>query len=131
MMYSKNNQGLSLLIVVVIIGVGALILALGASLLGLGELDNAYVVDQSYETLSIADGCADEALRKLRTDAGYTGGSLSLGDGSCIITVSGVGSNKTIGIVSTVDEYNRRVEVDVTLGASNNVSVTRFEEVES
>jgi len=129
MFHTKNNEGLSLLIVVVIVGVGALILALGGSLLGFGELDNGYVSNKSHETLVAVDGCAEEALQKLRKDTGYTGGSLSLLDSSCIITVTGVGSTRTIAVVSTVGEYNKRVEVDVTLGVNNIVLVTRWEEV--
>jgi hypothetical protein len=126
---SGNKQGLALLITVIIIGTAALIMALNASLLGLGELDLGYTSSQSAETFSIADGCVEDTLRHLRIDSAYSGGTLNVGDGSCIIGVASSGVNRIITVTSTIGVYNSVVQMDVDIDSENVISVNGWTEL--
>ncbi len=113
-----DNRGVAAMFTIVIIGVAALIMAFTATVLGMGDLEMAYDSQQGEETFSIADACVEEALRRVRLDSGYTGDTLSLGDGSCIISVTGSDPNRTILVTSTIGVYNKAIYVDIVLSGS-------------
>lgn len=111
----KDQKGLVVLIAVLIIS--AVILAIGVSLTlaGIDEISMVDYQDHSQETLAIADGCLEEALLSLNRDNDYSGASLNLGNGSCIIEVSGEGESRTILVMATLNNYTRRLEAEVSL----------------
>lgn len=112
---NNDNRGATAILTVVIIGAAALIMAVAASYLGLGELDMGYVSQKGGETFAVADGCAEEALRHLRINTSYTGDTLSLGGGSCIISISTAGADRTITVTSTIGDFNKSLEINLTL----------------
>jgi len=115
LLHSHSQNGFIALLTVIIISAAALIIAYNASLLGLGELDMGYDSQRGGETLSIADGCMEEAFSRLKLDSNYNGGALNLGDGSCTIVVVANVNDRIITITSTLDIYNKKIEADVTL----------------
>ncbi|MBD3311545.1 MAG: hypothetical protein GF349_03545 [Candidatus Magasanikbacteria bacterium] len=126
--FLQDSRGVAALLTIVIVGAAALIMAYSTSVLGLGELEMGYSSQKGDQALLLADGCIEEALNRLRLDAGYTGSNLYLGDGSCIIGVSGVGGSRVIFATGTVDIYTKVIRVEATLSGSN-VDVTTWEEV--
>ncbi len=116
--YHANQAGLSLLVIVIILGLAGLTLAVGSSLLGLGELELSVISDQGYETAALADACTEEALRQLQIDSGYSGSAVSLGDGSCAIDIVSAGSNRTVTVTSTLDVYTQVVQVQAVVSGS-------------
>src|SRR3989338_7442802 len=94
----EHPAGFSALLTVLIIGVVALTMATSASLLGLGELELGYTYQKSGEAFSVADGCMEEAMRRLRLNANYGVGAgvitLTVASNSCTITVEDIGSNQ-------------------------------------
>jgi hypothetical protein len=124
----SNQKGIAALVIVVVIASVTLLIAYGAAVFGLGELEQGNASQKSSEALSIANGCAEEALRHLRIDPNYTGAGLSLGAGSCIIGITANGNRRTIVSTGTVAEYNKKVSVVVTL-AGNVIAVNTFDEV--
>jgi len=128
LLLSNSRNGVAALLTVVIVGAAALIMAFSASLLGVGELELGYTATQGGKTLSIAEACVEEALQQLRLDENYNGGSLSLGDGSCIMDVAGSGSDRTVHVSSTVDIYHKKIDVDLTLLGSS-IVINSWEEV--
>lgn len=123
-----NNKGAAALFTVIIVSATVLIMAYSASVLGLGELELGYTSQRGAETFHLADGCMEEAMRRLRLDTNYTTSTLNLDSGSCIITVSGAGSNRTIVVNSTVENYNKKIQSDVTLNG-NVITVDSWEEL--
>ena len=121
-------QGIAALITIVILGAAALLMSFTASFLGLGEIEMGYDSQQGAEAQSLADGCADETLRRLRVTSTYSGGTLSLGDGSCIIQVTSDGTNRTITITSTLDSYYTVIHADVTVSGTI-ITVEDWEEI--
>lgn len=98
-----------LLLTVMITGAVALTVSLHLALRGMHELDMGFAASQSLETLALAEGCREETLLTLLRDAHYTGGTLSLSDGTCVITVTGEGAERTIAITATIDRWTRRL----------------------
>lgn len=128
-----NNQGAAALLTVIIVSAAVLIMAYSASVLGLGELDMGYTSQRSAETSAVADGCLEEALRSLKINSNYTGSPLSLGHGSCIISVTGAGSSRIIAVTSTVSSqggavYYKKIQAEITL-VGNVITVVGWREM--
>lgn len=115
----KNNKsGATALLTVLIIGAATLIMAVSASFLSMGELDLGYTAQKGGETFALTDGCMEDALRHLRIDNGYIGGTLNFGAKSCIINITANGLDKTVNVVGTFGNYNKEIEVDLTLSGN-------------
>ena len=117
----SNQQGMAALLTVVIIASATLIMAFNASLLGLGELDLGYTMAKGGKAMSVASACVEEAMRQLRFDPAYSGGSLNVGDGSCIISIGVNGNDRTIITIGTVDKYNKKIQATATLSGANTI----------
>lgn len=104
---------------IVIIGAATLIMAYSSAMLGMGELELGWYSLKGSEAFAIADGCMEESMRRLKIDSAYSGGALNLGAGSCTITIVPSGSDRTITIVGTTGNYNKKIEAGVTLSGGD------------
>ena len=125
----KNQSGIAALLTVVIVAAATLIMAYSASLLGLGELELGYTSQKGAEALSAADSCVEEALRRLRLDSNYSGGTLNVGNGSCIMNITANGNDRTIAAESTIGEYHKKIEAQIAL-SGNVITINSWEEKE-
>jgi len=112
-----NQQGIAALVVIVIVAAVGLLVAQSASFLGLGELGLGYTSQKGGEAFALADGCMEEAFRRIRLDTSYTGNpSLTVVNGSCTISVVVSGSDRTITVIgNTTDEYYATIESQISL----------------
>ncbi len=117
------------MLIVVIIGAAALIIALNIVLLGLGELDQGYTGQKIGEAHSFADGCIEETLRRLRIDDTYAGGVLNLPNGNCIIDVTSNGINRIITTTSTVHAHSKVLRMDIDIDAQSVITVNSWKEL--
>lgn len=124
-----KRPGIALMIVIIIIGTAALIIALNASLLGLGELNLGYTSQQGSETLSLADGCVEETFRRLQLDRSYLGGVLTIGDGNCVVDILVCGLNRIVTVQSEIGAYHKRIRMDVDVSAASTITVNSWEEL--
>jgi hypothetical protein len=122
----SGNKGVAALLTIVIVAAATLLMAYSASLLGLGELELGHTSQKGEEAFSVADGCMEEALRRIRVDTSYTGGSLSVLNGSCTIAVTGSGPY-TITVTGTSGEYNKKIEAGVAV-SSRVLTINSWEE---
>lgn len=112
------ERGFAALFTIVVVSAAVLIMAYSASLLGLGELDLGYTSQKGNEAFAIADGCMEEALRRLRLNSSYAGETLTTINGSCIISIETSGSDRTITVTaSTTDAHYKKIEANVTLSS--------------
>ena len=129
----RNQKGIAIFLTVIIIGAAALIIALGLGLSGIDDLENSFIFAKSGEVFSVADGCTEETLRRIRLDTNYGigEGSINLsGSGwSCIITVDSSGSNRTVVAVGTIGNYNKKIQVDLSLNG-NVITLNNRTEIE-
>lgn len=126
------NNGFVALVSLLVISAAVLVISTSISLLGVGESKASLDFKKGQETLKVAEGCAEEALLRLRDNASYTGGSLNVGDGSCTISISGTGADRTITITASISgppQYTRKVQVTIKR-AGNSINIISWVEVE-
>lgn len=116
------------MLTVVIVSSAVLIMAYSASLLGLGELEMNYNQQKGSRVFSLADGCAEEAMRRVRLNINYAGGTLNLRGGSCIISVTPSGADRTINISATEGEYYQSLEIIISL-SGNIITINSWQEI--
>lgn len=121
----SKNRGIAALMIIVILGSAALILAVSSSLLGLGELDNAVTREEGSEALVLTEGCLDESLRRTRLNVNYGLTAppspivLAVSNGSCTINVSANGSERTVSIVgNTSNNFYKKIEAKFSLSGN-------------
>ena len=76
------------------------------------------ILGSTIEATHIADSGAENALMRLIRNPDYTGETLTVGDGSALITVTGT-TTKTITSIGTIGNYKKTVQIIVTY--TNNV----------
>jgi len=127
----KSQKGIAVLLIVIVITSIALSMSLGAFFLGIGRIELGYTSRRSGELLNVARGCIEETLLQIKSNLNYgldSGDiSLNIGNSSCIINVSGTSSNRIIIASSTVSNFYKKIQVDLTL-SENTITDTSWEE---
>ncbi len=126
--FNKDKRGAAALLTVIIVGVTSLILAYSASILSLGELEMGYGSQKGSETASVADGCVEEAMQRLKMDQNYVGGLLNIGAGSCIIDIESNGNNRVVTATASIGSNYKVFQVDLTLNGSN-IVINSWQEI--
>jgi hypothetical protein len=89
-----------------------------------------YDSHRGQENFSLADGCFEETLLRLRKDSAYAGGTLNFGAASCIITVTGGGATRTIVVTASEQNYNSIIDGGITITGSD-ITVDSWQEREN
>ncbi len=114
--FTSHRPGFAALFLVVVLGGVALMIVVGVTVVGFGNIERAFLHVRADGASTIADGCIEEALLRLRLDQQYRGGVLNLNGGSCILSVVPDGDEYLIRTTSTLDiaqsTRTARVEVD-------------------
>lgn len=107
----SNEQGVSILLVVVIIAAASLIMVRTISFLSLGELEMADKLNQGEKNLQLAESCLEEALWEIRQDNDYEvlDRVVSILDESCNISVNQTGQEKNVETKSLGSNYTRNI----------------------
>ena len=122
---ARRPAGAATLVAVVAIAAITLAVALRVSFSSLSGLLTAFHEGQAAAAVAGLDGCVDEALLSLTRDAGYGGGTFSIGAAACAVSVQGSGAARTISATSTVSTFINAATVDVSLSGAT-VSVTSW-----
>ncbi len=140
----QPRSGFAALLAIVVIGAAALIMAYNSSLLGLGELESGYTSQQGSEAFSLAEGCMDEALRRLRINPllplPATLTPPVSGGGSCSVTITGVtpaivveATGCTAGACPATSGYSKKVRASgiaiTTTDGINAIAIGKWEEI--
>jgi len=125
---SDDRRGMAALMIVVIIGAALLLMAYSAIFLGLGDLEMGYNYQRGNEAMSVADGCMEEALYRLRKNNSYVGATLTLDNGTCVIVVSGSGATRTINVTATSDAYTKKIQADISI-SGNTITTNSWQEL--
>lgn len=99
----------------------------GTALIGIGNLDTSLGVFQSQRALRSAESCVEEATLRLQRDESYAGETLSVGNTTCTIVVTGNPCPCTISVAATDGSYTRRLQASVTLSGGD-AGITTFSE---
>lgn len=131
-MQTRYPRGVAALFTIVVVAAAGLLVAYSAAMLGIGELDAGYTSQRGSEALSVADGCLEETLRRIRLNTSYGVGagtiSLTVTNGSCRIAVTDLGSDqRRIEVTGTTDSYNRKLRAELSL-VGNVITITSWQE---
>ena len=127
----KNPQsGYVALLTVLIVGAAATAITLALLASGADSQRSMLIEQQSKQGRALAVACAQEALQQVHDNIAFSGtNSLSLGQGSCIYTVSVVtGTTRSLVISGTIGNVVKKVQINATIGTSS-ISITSWQEV--
>jgi|SRR3989344_2986557 len=123
----KRKSGIAALFVVVVLGAASLILAMSATFLGLGEIEEAFEATRGGRAFSIADGCLEDTLERIRENPNYDGSiPPTFADGSCTIIVTSSGPQRTVAVEVTSGNYKKKVQAAVTLTIDGTTGVVLY-----
>ena len=123
----QQNRGFVAISTVLIISFVVLAASINLSLLGIGEGQASLSLAKGAETWSFVDGCAEDALLKLRNNASYAGGNVTRPEGTCTVSVSQAGSVYTLTVSTNATLYKRTVEIVANRGG--NITITSWKEI--
>ncbi len=127
---NNNQKGYVILITVLVIGAVGVAIAASVLWLGLGNSKSSFTLEQSNQAKALANACSEEALQQIRDSTPFTGtGSLTLGQGYCSYTVTSQGSqNRTATASGTIGTVVRKVKVTIDK-INPSINVTSWQEV--
>ncbi len=124
-----DNKGYAILLGVLIIGAVGLSVAFSVVLLSTDAHRTSFNLIQSNQAKALTNACAEKALDVIRDNDAYAGtGGLTLGQGSCLYTVTGTSPNKTIQATGIVDTTTRKVKI-TTDQINPQINISSWQEV--
>jgi hypothetical protein len=114
--------------------ISAITLTVVTSLVGinLSEANAAYSFSQGKEVSTAAEACAEEAMLRLRNDATYTSGTLTMESITCTITVTGTAPSFTINVSASENippVYQKKLQITVKR-RNNAINLITWSEIE-
>jgi len=116
------------LIVVLTFVTAGLLLAATMTFIGVGEIQSSRSLSSGEGTLSFVEGCAEDAILKVRANVSYAGGMITRPEGTCNVTASAVGTVWTVKATTAATNYTRTVQVVFTRGV-NSITITSWTEI--
>lgn len=125
----NNQQGAAALVAIIIVTAMVVLISISLAYISINNLEFGFASQRSGDVILSAESCAEEAMYRLSSDNSYSGGSLTVGDVDCTITVSGAPCGTcTISVEAEVAGFTRNIDADVTVTGSN-VEIDSWEEV--
>ncbi len=106
-----THKGFVAITTVLIFSMVLIAVVVTVSLTSIGESQSSYALMKGESTLALVEGCTEDALYFIRTNALYTGGSFAHPDALCRADVSYDGTIGTLRVHLENTEYDRWVEV--------------------
>ncbi|MEK7649945.1 MAG: hypothetical protein AAB367_03250 [Patescibacteria group bacterium] len=108
-----HHSGVAALFIIVVVGASALLMALGATFLGIDELNLGFVDARGEDVMALADGCLEEALERIRYNPAISLAALAANtppyaDGSCILEAIPFGSFIVLTVTASDGEYHKK-----------------------
>ncbi len=123
----KNKQSGQTLVMLLVFVIISITITSAATVVVIVNSLGSQKMQQSLNAFYAAESGVENALLRLLRDPNYSGETLTVGDGSATITVSG-SSTKTINVTGINGNFQRRIEV--VCGYVNNVlTVSSWKEV--
>lgn len=96
--------------------------------LGIGEGQASLALSKGEDTLHFVEGCTEDALLKIRSNASYAGGTIARPEGTCSVDIDTVGSTYTVTVTTTATQYKRTIQAIVNRSFSA-VTLTSWKEI--
>src|SRR3989338_5846207 len=113
--YLKNQQGISALIIIILVSAITLMIATTATLTGIDLLKTGLDQSKSLEVFTKAEACMEKTLLKLKTNPASKSENLSIASVLCKINIIGAGNGRSIDITATDKEgYTQKLSTQIT-----------------
>jgi type II secretory pathway component PulK len=113
----NNQKGQALVTLLVFVAVAVTITS-GAIIASVVNLDATASIASADRALRVAESGAEEAMLRIVRNPSYSGGTISLDNGTATVTVTG-DTTKTVVSEGSVGKFKRKISVTGSL--SNNV----------
>lgn len=123
----KNQAGNALITLLIFVAVGITVTS-GAVVVSVINTQGLSSVAQSERALHAAEAGAENAILRVLRDRTYTGETLTIGDSTVTITVSGT-TTKTITSEGNYNDLRRTVQVDGTF-TNGQLNITDWKEID-
>lgn len=110
----KSEEGYIAISLIIMLSVIILGIIVTVGRLGIGEGQVSLALSKGEETLAFVEGCAEDALLKSRADANFSGGSITLPEGSCDIAISKISTPWIMTATTSSISYKRTIEIKYT-----------------
>lgn len=125
-----DERGAAALTVFLIVLAVSIIVVSTTALIGVDNLTIGFSQQTSSELVLSAESCAEEALLRLSRENTYAGGTVTIGDGQCDITVAGTPcGNCTIDVEATEKNFTRRIQVTASV-VDSTIDILTWKEIE-
>lgn len=125
-----DERGAAALIVIMIMMAVFVLVISRAAFTGLDELAANQSAQLGTTTILSAESCVEEAMLRLSRNNTFAGGSLTVGEVACTISVTGTPCGTcTIDVEANSQNYTRRMQANVQVTGSV-VNVINWNEVE-
>ena len=125
----NKKQGFIAITSVLIISAVVLAITISVSLLSIGQGQAGLALTKGEDALSFVDGCADDALLKLRASATYAGGNITRPEGTCVVSNPQPPSGNTYSFtVSTTNTFYKRT-VSIAANRGSAITITTWKEI--
>lgn len=111
--YPPFRNGYVAISSVLIVSLVALVVSTTITMLSINEGQSAWAITKSEDTLNFVEGCAEDALAKLRSNNSYGGGTITRPEGTCSIVITGGSGPWTISATTTASDYKKTVTIIV------------------
>jgi type II secretory pathway component PulK len=125
---SKSSQEGQVVLTVVVLMFTMIMITTAATLATITNTKSAYAYEQGNRAYALAETGAENAILRLLRDPTYTGETLTVDDGSAVITVTGTGTTRTVQSRATILNFTRTVQVGISYNSSI-LTVTSWREV--
>lgn len=118
-----------MLLLMIVTGAIILTIALGIAFSSINASQISLYQGTSNQTFLNLDGCVEEALGRLNRNNIYAGGTVTIDNTSCTISITGTNPTHTVNVTATNGDYTRKVQVVVNIFPT--VSITSWQELTS
>lgn len=123
----RKPQGVVALISLLVISAVLLAMGLTIARVGRNEVILARLFSEGEIAFDVADACVEEGASRLKDDASYAGGSFSLDDGTCVVSIADLGGGGRL--IRGTGHYQRAIRVvdaNVTLSTNGQGNVVKL-----
>lgn len=125
---ASKTSGFSLLLAVIIISLVGLLIASVTSLSGIDLVKHTVHLDEGLKAKTATEGCLEEAMGAIRGNINYAGGSITIGNTTCTVTITNANPIYTI-VVRLVYKNIYTREIETVFNVSGVPRITSFKEI--
>lgn len=114
---NKRKGGYIALTTVLIIATVVVATALTVAVTSTASGQSGLAYEQGEDALHEVESCIEDTLMRLHGNTSYSGGTLVLPEGSCIVTVSVAGQTYTITAYNSATNPRRTLQTVITRGS--------------